>query len=137
MKTKTQMNFFTKDSNYKRFMPKLEPLFLEKSPQKQEKNESLDDYFTDSDKFIRIPNATNFKYEPLEKFDEHILHDINPENELKKGPIRGFSRYYENGNELVWKECTVYQFIPSENSFIIQWPNTNIFKKVDITSFFF
>lgn len=136
MKNKTQIDFFAKDTNYKRFLPKLEPLLLEKSIPKPEKNESLDSYFTESDKFIRIPNASNFKYEPLEKFDEYILYDANPEHDLKKGPIRGFSRFYENGNELVWKECMVYQFIPSENSFIIQWPNTNIFKKVLIKNSF-
>lgn len=84
----------------------------------------------DSETLIKIPHKLDFKYEPLEKFDEEILHDNDPESILKKGPIRGFSRWHEQNNELVWKECTIWEFDKMENRFLIQWNNSNAFKKV-------
>jgi len=67
----------------------------------------------------------------LEKFDELVLQDTNPELLLKKGPIRGFSKWHDTCNETVWKECIVLDYIKQENCFIVQWPNSDAHKKVN------
>ena len=79
---------------------------------------------------IEIPYKENFKHEPLEKFDEELVHDMNPEELLKNGPIRGFSRWHEADNRIAWKECTICEYDRKENQYLIQWNNTGTFKKV-------
>lgn len=90
-----------------------------------------------SESLIQIHNSTNYKFEPLENFDKYVLleNDQNDyESILKKGPTRGYSKWHDQTNEIIWKECVILEYIKSDNEFLIKWPNTNIFKKVFIFS---
>ena len=135
---KSQINFFFnnfKNSPTIKKTQKLAPI-VDLEPKLIETLESsFIETLQNSEGFIRIPNTTNFKYQPLEKFDEQVLQDIDPELLLKKGPIRGFSKWHDTSNGTVWKECVVLDYIKQENCFVVQWPNSDTNKKVNIDKF--
>ena len=130
------MDFPNVDPNTTSYSQKLFPK-LYPMPLKYQDNmldQSISNQFPDQihfiDNYIKIPNISNYKYEPLEKFDEYVLYDNDGEALLKKGAIRGFSKWHEQNTEIVWKECIIWEYNKIENNFLIQWPNTNTFKKV-------
>lgn len=59
--------------------------------------------------------------EPLEKFDEARLYDVDPIAMIAGGVIRAFSKWQEPDGNFVWKDCMVKEYNPSTEKFLIQW----------------
>jgi len=80
---------------------------------------------------IKVQNLGNFRAQPLEVYDQALMHkDEEPEDLLKAGIDRGYSRYVNQRGETEWKECEILEYLPMEKKFIIRWKHDGHIKKV-------
>lgn len=79
----------------------------------------------------------NLRMAPLHNFDEYLMTDIDPKELLVKGEQRGFTRWRNNNDEYVWKDCVILSYDEITQLYLIKILNTNIKKKVEFSEYIF
>ena len=80
---------------------------------------------------IKIKNLKNYKAEPLEVYDQALMHqDEDPQELLNSGINRGFSKFVNPKGEVEWKDCEILSYLEDEKKFLIRWRHDGNTKKV-------
>ena len=78
---------------------------------------------------LKINDLNNYELEPLVKFDQQQLDELDPAIHFRNGVDKAFSRFQINGI-YEWRACEVLQYDPDIERFLIKWKYNDQLKQV-------